>query len=109
MGSHLISLLDNARKQKKAMEDDYLSVEHLLLAFLLDKRFGQQLLKNLQLGEKELKEAVLAVRGNQRVTDQSMLISKLTVIFFLWWKVKAIVKLNPQIATQIAFIQIVAI
>ncbi|XP_042488587.1 chaperone protein ClpB3, mitochondrial-like [Macadamia integrifolia] len=72
MGSHLQSLLDNARKHKKELGDDFLSVEHLLLAFLNDKRFGQQLLKNLQLGEKELKDAVQAVRGNQRVTDQSI-------------------------------------
>ncbi|KAJ4952730.1 hypothetical protein NE237_029562 [Protea cynaroides] len=71
VGSHLQSLLDNARKHKKELGDDFVSVEHLLLAFLKDKRFGQQLLKNLQLDEKELKDAVQAVRGNQRVTDQN--------------------------------------
>ncbi|KAK1322804.1 hypothetical protein QJS10_CPA02g01262 [Acorus calamus] len=51
--------------------DSFVSVEHLVLAFLSDKRFGQQLFKNLQLGDKELRESVLAVRGNQRVTDQN--------------------------------------
>ncbi|KAF9613332.1 hypothetical protein IFM89_007061 [Coptis chinensis] len=71
IGSHLQSLLDNARRLKKEFGDDYLSVEHLVLAFTSDKRFGQQLLKTLQLGEKELKEAIQAVRGNQRVTDQN--------------------------------------
>ncbi|KAJ4959383.1 hypothetical protein NE237_026494 [Protea cynaroides] len=71
MGTHLQYLFDNARKHKKELGDDFLSVEHLLLAFLKDKRFGQQLFKNLQLGEKELKDAVQAIRGNQRVTDQS--------------------------------------
>lgn len=71
MGSYLGSLLNNARKHKKDMGDDYLSVEHLMLAFPSDKRFGQKLLKDLQLGEKELKDAVMAVRGNQKVTDQS--------------------------------------
>lgn len=53
------------------MGDDFLSVEHFVLAFHSDKRFGQQLFKNLQLSEKDLKDAVQAVRGNQRVTDQS--------------------------------------
>ena len=72
IGSHLSSLLDNARKHKKEMGDDFVSVEHLLLAFQSDKRFGQQFFKNLQLGEMDLKEAVKAVRGSQRVTDQSM-------------------------------------
>ncbi|KAK6140821.1 hypothetical protein DH2020_025438 [Rehmannia glutinosa] len=71
VGSHLSSLLDNARKFKKEMGDSFLSVEHLVLAFSLDKRFGQQLFKNLQLSEKALKDAVQAVRGSQRVTDQN--------------------------------------
>ncbi|KAL7158999.1 hypothetical protein ABFS83_01G000200 [Erythranthe nasuta] len=71
LGSHLSSLLENARKFKKEMGDSFLSVEHLVLAFPLDKRFGQQLFKTLQLSEKALKDAVIAVRGNQGVTDQS--------------------------------------
>ncbi|XP_039164807.1 chaperone protein ClpB3, mitochondrial isoform X2 [Eucalyptus grandis] len=71
MGSHLASLLDNARRYKKEMGDDFVSVEHLLLAFYSDKRFGQQLFRNLQVSEKDLREAIQAVRGNQRVTDQN--------------------------------------
>lgn len=71
LGSHFKSLLENARRNKKEMGDDFLSVEHLVLAFHSDKRFGQQLFKNLQLSEKQLKDAVLAVRGSQRVTDQN--------------------------------------
>ncbi|KAK4854493.1 hypothetical protein QYF36_024690 [Acer negundo] len=70
IGSHLSSLLDNARKNKKQMGDDFVSVEHLLLAFHSDKRFGKKLFKNLKLTEKDLKGAIAAVRGNQRVTDQ---------------------------------------
>lgn len=72
LGSNLGLLLDNARKRKKEMGDDFVSVEHFLLAYHSDKRFGQQLFKNLQLSEKDLKDAVQAVRGSQRVTDQSM-------------------------------------
>lgn len=72
MGSHFSSLLENAKKFKKDMGDSFLSVEHLVLAFPFDKRFGQNLLKNLQLNETALKDAVDAVRGSQRVTDQSM-------------------------------------
>ncbi|KOM42043.1 hypothetical protein LR48_Vigan04g224100 [Vigna angularis] len=71
VGSHLSSLLDNSRKYKKEMGDEYVSVEHLLLAFHSDKRFGQQLFKNLQLSETTLKDAIQAVRGSQRVTDQN--------------------------------------
>ncbi|GFP94174.1 chaperone protein clpb3 mitochondrial [Phtheirospermum japonicum] len=71
LGSHFSSLLDNARRFRKEMGDSFLSVEHLVLSFPLDKRFGQQLLRNLQLSEKALKDAVQAVRGSQRVTDQN--------------------------------------
>lgn len=71
MGSDLNVLLSNARNHKREMKDDFVSVEHLLLAFISDKRFGQQLFRNLQLGEKTLKDAVNAVRGNQRVIDQN--------------------------------------
>ncbi|XP_026454718.1 chaperone protein ClpB3, mitochondrial-like [Papaver somniferum] len=71
IGPHFQSLLDNARRHKKEFGDDFLSVEHFLLAFRDDKRFGKQLFKDLQLGENELKEAIKGVRGNQRVTDQN--------------------------------------
>ncbi|XP_057477502.1 chaperone protein ClpB3, mitochondrial-like [Actinidia eriantha] len=70
LGPPLLSLLDNARKQKKEMGDAFVSVEHLVLAFFSDKRFGVQLFRNLQLSEKALKDAVQAVRGSLRVTDQ---------------------------------------
>lgn len=72
LGPDLSLLLNNARMHKKEMKDDFVSVEHLILAFLSDKRFGQLLFSNLQLSEKALKDAVQAVRGSQRVTDQSM-------------------------------------
>lgn len=71
LGSNLSSLLENARKHKKQMGDDFVSVEHFVLAFHSDRRFGKQLFTNLQLSEKSLKDAVQAVRGNQKVTDQN--------------------------------------
>ncbi|CAH1416554.1 unnamed protein product [Lactuca virosa] len=48
------------------MGDDFVSVEHLVLAFPLDKRFGKQLFSNLQLSEKSLKDVVQVVRGSQK-------------------------------------------
>ncbi|XP_010526239.1 PREDICTED: chaperone protein ClpB4, mitochondrial [Tarenaya hassleriana] len=71
LGSSLSNILENARKHKKEMGDSFVSVEHLLLAFYSDKRFGQELFKNLQLNEKALKDSIQAVRGSQRVTDQN--------------------------------------
>lgn len=72
VGSNFGLLLSNAQRIKKEMEDDFVSVEHLLLAFLSDDRFGRLLFNDIRLNEKDLKDAVKAVRGHQRVTDQSM-------------------------------------
>ncbi|KAJ0576274.1 putative Clp, repeat (R) domain, Clp domain superfamily protein [Helianthus annuus] len=71
LGTSLGSLLENARKFKKQMGNDFISVEHLVLAFPSDTRFGKQLFTSLNLSEKSLKEAVEAVRENQKVTDQN--------------------------------------
>lgn len=71
LGTNLGTLLDRSRRHKKEMGDDFVSVEHLVLAFHSDPRFGKQLFQNFSLSEKDLKDAIQAVRGSQRVTDQS--------------------------------------
>lgn len=43
-------------------------VEHLLLAFNSDERFGQVFFKTLQIGEEALREAVCVIKP---VTDES--------------------------------------
>jgi ATP-dependent Clp protease ATP-binding subunit ClpA len=64
--------LENARKHKNEYGDEFVSVEHILQAFPSDKRFGQQLFRDLKIDGNGLKDAISAVRGSQRVTDQSM-------------------------------------
>ncbi|VVB17271.1 unnamed protein product [Arabis nemorensis] len=71
LGSSLSTILENAQRYQKEFQDDYVSVEHLLLAFYSDKRFGQEFFKTLKLNEEALKEVIKAVRGSQRVTDQN--------------------------------------
>lgn len=71
LGPSLSTILQNADRYRKEFVDDYISVEHLLLAFYSDKRFGQQFFKTLKLKEEALKEVIKDVRGSQRVTDQS--------------------------------------
>ena len=70
LGRDLESLLERARKSKKELGDEFVSVEHLLLAFAGDRRFGQGLLKEQGVTEKVLEKAVKEVRGAQKVTDQ---------------------------------------
>ncbi|MBE9078756.1 ATP-dependent chaperone ClpB [Romeria aff. gracilis LEGE 07310] len=71
LGRSLDTLLDRAESYRKAFEDDYISVEHLILAYAQDERFGKALLREFDLDEAKLKTAVEQVRGKQKVTDQN--------------------------------------
>ena len=53
------------------MKDQYVSVEHLLLALTKVKSKAQELLEALGVTEKEVLQALQKVRGGQRVTDQN--------------------------------------
>eukprot|EP00246_Nothoceros_aenigmaticus_P003893 TRINITY_DN1511_c0_g1_i1.p1 TRINITY_DN1511_c0_g1~~TRINITY_DN1511_c0_g1_i1.p1 ORF type:complete len:1026 (+),score=248.95 TRINITY_DN1511_c0_g1_i1:450-3527(+) len=70
LGRDLEGLIDRARNHKKEMGDSFVSVEHLVLGFNQDKRFGQQLFKDFQLSPKALNTAIQAIRGPQKVVDQ---------------------------------------
>lgn len=47
-----------------------MSVEHLVLGFAEDRRFGKQLFKDFQISLNALKSTIQAIRGNQTVIDQ---------------------------------------
>uniref|UniRef100_A0A803LSG5 Clp R domain-containing protein n=1 Tax=Chenopodium quinoa TaxID=63459 RepID=A0A803LSG5_CHEQI len=70
LGRDLEALIQKARDYKKEYGDSFVSVEHLVLAFAQDKRFGKQLFSDFQISEKSLRSAIQAVRGRQSVIDQ---------------------------------------
>lgn len=70
LGRDLEALLERARGFKREYGDSFVSVEHLLLGYPQDRRFGQQLFKDLQISLKQLQQAVEDVRGAHKVTDQ---------------------------------------
>ena len=59
MNRELANVLDNADSYRRDLHDDYLSVEHLLLA--LNQRVG--------IGSEEMLQALREVRGSHRVTS----------------------------------------
>jgi ATP-dependent Clp protease ATP-binding subunit ClpB len=61
MNRELTNVFENADSSRKDLKDDYLSVEHLLLA--LNSRLG--------VGSEELLQALKEVRGSHRVTGQN--------------------------------------
>ena len=71
LGNALSTLLDRADGYRQTYEDDYISIEHLVLGYVQDKRFGQDLFKAFDITEKTLKQAIEQIRGNQKVTDQN--------------------------------------
>jgi ATP-dependent Clp protease ATP-binding subunit ClpB len=71
LGKGLNSVLDQADSLKKSFDDSYIAIEHLLLALAIDDRCGKQLLSQCGTNAEKLKQAVVAIRGSQKVTDQN--------------------------------------
>ncbi|MEM8723454.1 MAG: ATP-dependent chaperone ClpB [Cyanobacteria bacterium P01_G01_bin.39] len=71
LGRSLDSLLDRAEKYRVEFGDDYISIEHLVLGFTQDDRFGRKLLQDVGITENKLKDIIKQVRGKQKVTDQN--------------------------------------
>jgi ATP-dependent Clp protease ATP-binding subunit ClpB len=61
MSKELTNVVENAERYRKDLRDDFLSVEHLLLA--MNAR--------LDVGSEELLQVLKEVRGSHRVTDQN--------------------------------------
>ncbi|MGH9640035.1 MAG: Clp protease N-terminal domain-containing protein, partial [Bryobacteraceae bacterium] len=64
-------LLNAAESQAKRLKDEYVSVEHLLLATAEDQGEAGKLLREFGLTHDRLMKALVEVRGHQRVTSQN--------------------------------------
>jgi len=72
MGSRqFMAVLDAAQKEAAAMKDEFVSVEHLLLALTKTDSAAKNLLQISGVREKDILEALKSVRGSARVTDQN--------------------------------------
>lgn len=79
LGRNLEALVTRAQQLKSDWKDKYVSVEHLVLAFLDDPRFGQRVFQTEGLTKAKLEAAIKDIRGNNQVTDQVGLCSTLTM------------------------------
>src|SRR5713226_7365721 len=65
-------LLEQARQEMQNFKDDFISVEHLLLAmFDIGDGAAQRVLKSAGLSRNAVLKALTSIRGAQRVTDQN--------------------------------------
>jgi ATP-dependent Clp protease ATP-binding subunit ClpB len=69
--NRLSQLLNAAEDQAKRLKDEYVSIEHLLLAAADDQGAAGKLLRDFGLTRDRLMKALQEVRGNQRVTTQN--------------------------------------
>src|SRR5207245_6020968 len=69
ISSRLNRLLTQAEDEAKQLKDDYISVEHLLLAMTDDTGTTGRILKEFGVTRDRLMRALQEVRGNQRVTS----------------------------------------
>ncbi|WNC59888.1 ATP-dependent chaperone ClpB [Thermosynechococcus sp. QS41] len=70
-GRSLDALLDEANRLRQEQEDQFISIEHLVLAFVGDRRIGQRLFRALNCDREQLVATVKAIRGAQKVLDQN--------------------------------------
>jgi ATP-dependent Clp protease ATP-binding subunit ClpB len=71
LGRSVDTLLDRADKYRKEYGDEFISIEHLLLAYPQDDRFGKKFFAEFKLEESKLKTIVSQIRGSQTVNDRN--------------------------------------
>ena len=64
-------VLDRALSEARGLKDEYISVEHLLLALLEDRGEVQRVMKDAGVHRDGVMKAMKEVRGSQRVTSQT--------------------------------------
>ncbi|MEN9247668.1 MAG: ATP-dependent chaperone ClpB [Gloeomargarita sp. GMQP_bins_69] len=72
IGHSLDKLLDRAEEYRKQFKDDFIAVEHLLLAYTQDDRVGKNLLREFGITvDQKLKEVIQKIRGSQAVKSRN--------------------------------------
>lgn len=71
LSRELNKVLNQAKKEADDMNDEYVSREHLFLGLINTDREIKDILKNLGIEAKNVKDALEQIRGSQRVTDRS--------------------------------------
>ncbi|MBD2741168.1 ATP-dependent chaperone ClpB [Coleofasciculus sp. FACHB-1120] len=71
LGRGLDVMLDKAEASRTSLQDEFISVEHLLVGFAEDDRIGRRLLKSFNFDRQKLEVTIKEVRGTQKVKDQN--------------------------------------
>jgi ATP-dependent Clp protease ATP-binding subunit ClpB len=71
LGKALDLLFDRSVTIKTEYKDEFISIEHLVLACGQDDRLGKKLFSEFNLNEELLTKTIKQIRGSQKVTDQN--------------------------------------
>lgn len=71
LGRNLDVMLDRAEEARIKWQDDFVSVDHLLIGFAADPRLGLRVLRTYELDPRKLETIIKDVRGSQKVSDQN--------------------------------------
>lgn len=71
LAQEVLDVLHQAEREADQLSDDYISLEHILLALIGRGKEGGRILKACGLDHNKLLKALKELRGNQRVTDQN--------------------------------------
>ncbi|WP_456378265.1 ATP-dependent chaperone ClpB [Lutibacter sp.] len=71
LSNNASKMLNTAGSEAKKMNDEFVSIEHLVIAILKTKDTTSQILKDQGITEKELKSAIEELRKGSNVTSQS--------------------------------------
>ncbi|MDZ4183164.1 MAG: AAA family ATPase, partial [Candidatus Cloacimonadaceae bacterium] len=71
LAQETLDILHQAEREADRLGDEYISLEHLLLAMLAKGKAAANLLKSAGVSSDALLKALKELRGNQRVTDQN--------------------------------------
>lgn len=71
LSSELGNTLDLASKEAQQLKDDYVSTEHLLIALSESKSKTGEILRKYGITKQKVYQALVDIRGSQRVTDQN--------------------------------------
>ena len=71
LSPELNNTLNTALKEAEQLKDDYVSTEHLLIALSESKSKIGDILRQFSISKSKIYQALVEIRGNQRVTDQN--------------------------------------
>jgi ATP-dependent Clp protease ATP-binding subunit ClpB len=66
-----LNILNQAEKEAEKLQDEYISLEHILLALVHKGKETAQLLSSVGVTPDKILKALKELRGNQRITDQN--------------------------------------